>query len=212
MTFELIPLRLDFTARDALYFAPGKAANILRGAFGMALRRVATEAEYEHIFEPRGGAGPSGLADRPRPFVFRARHLDGVNVPAGGEFFFQVNLFDPGICAIVRRAFAEALREGIGPGRGRAELRQSSGDPVAVALERAVGPTRARVEFLTPTELKHEQRIVEQPDFAVLFARARDRVGALRSLYGAGPLEIDFAAIGARAAAVRMTRCEIRAD
>ena len=57
MTFELIPLRLDFTARDALYFPPGKAANILRGAFGIALRR---------------GAGPSGLADRPRPFVFRA--------------------------------------------------------------------------------------------------------------------------------------------
>ena len=65
-------LRLDLKARDALYFPPGKAANILLAAFGIALRRGATEAEYEHIFEPRGGAGPSGLADRPRPFVFRA--------------------------------------------------------------------------------------------------------------------------------------------
>jgi hypothetical protein len=66
------------------------------------------------------------------------------------------------------------------------------------------------VEFLAPTELKHEGRPVEQPEFAVLFARIRDRVSALRALYGAGPLDIDFAGMGARAAEVRMTGCELR--
>jgi len=208
---EFFPLRLDLTARDALYFAPGKAANILRGAFGIALRRVATATEYEHIFEPRGGAGPSGLADRPRPFVLRARHLEDASVPAGGNFHFQVNIFDAAICATVTRAFYEALREGIGPGRGRAEPRGSSGGRVSIDLQASAAPSQIRVDFLTPTELKHEQRLVEQPEFAALFARVRDRIGALRAFYGAGPLEIDFATIGARAATVRMTRCEIRA-
>jgi hypothetical protein len=69
---------------------------------------------------------------------------------------------------------------------------------------------RIRVEFLTPTELKYEGCIVERPEFAILFARVRDRISTLRALYGSGPLEIDFNAAGARAAAVRMARCELR--
>ncbi len=51
---------------------------------------------------------------------------------------------------------------------------------------------------------------MEHPEFAILFARVRDRISALRALYGAGPLDLDFAAIGGRAAAVRMTRCDLR--
>ena len=43
--FDLIPLRLDFQARDTLYFPPNKAANIFRGAFGLALKRVAPAAD-----------------------------------------------------------------------------------------------------------------------------------------------------------------------
>ena len=43
-----------------------------------------------------------------------------------------------------------------------------------------------------------------------MFTRIRDRISTLRSLYGSGPLEIDFKAMGERAAAIRMTRCEIQ--
>ena len=71
-------------------------------------------------------------------------------------------------------------------------------------------PARVRVEFLSPTELKHEGGIVSRPRFDILFARIRDRVGTLRELYGPGPLEIDFAAMGARASEVRMTDCGLR--
>ncbi len=42
------------------------------------------------------------------------------------------------------------------------------------------------------------------------FGRIRDRIGTLRTLYGPGPLEIDFQAMGLRAAAVRMTHCDLR--
>ena len=212
MRFDFIPLRLDFTAQDTLYYPPGKAANILRGAFGIALKRIAPAAEYARIFEPRGAAGPSGLADPPRPFVFRARALDGVTVRPGEAFHLHLNLFslDRGVRDLIVRALAEAAREGIGPGRGRAELQDASGEMLSLDLAPCnAAPSRIQVEFLSPTELKHEQRVIDRPEFGILFARTRDRVSALRSLYGAGPLDIDFAEMGARAAAVRMVACEL---
>jgi hypothetical protein len=66
------------------------------------------------------------------------------------------------------------------------------------------------VHFLTPTELKHHDSLVDRPDFSVLFARARDRVSTLAALYGDGALEIDFRSIGERSALVRMVDCRIR--
>jgi hypothetical protein len=62
------------------------------------------------------------------------------------------------------------------------------------------------VRFVTPTDLKN----APTPEFGVLFARLRDRLSTLRSLYGSGPLEVDFRAIGERAEKVKMTRCEVR--
>jgi CRISPR/Cas system endoribonuclease Cas6 (RAMP superfamily) len=69
---------------------------------------------------------------------------------------------------------------------------------------------RVRVRFVTPTELKSEHQVVGRPEFGILFGRLRDRVSTLRTLYGAGPLEIDFRGMGERAAAVRMVRSELR--
>ena len=78
----------------------------------------------------------------------------------------------------------------------------------------SLGPYRRpvqgiRVRFVTPTELKHAPW-TPGPEFGVLFARIRDRVSTLRSLYGAGPLPIDFRGIGRRAETVRMTGCDMR--
>jgi hypothetical protein len=68
---------------------------------------------------------------------------------------------------------------------------------------------RVRVRFVTPTELKAGHQVADRPEFGILFGRLRDRISTLRALYGAGPLEIDFHAMGDRAAAVQMTRCEL---
>src|SRR5438309_11012482 len=77
------------------------------------------------MFEPAALAdGPSGLAGWPRPFVFRASHLDGHTVAGGAPFSFDVNLFDirsPAIAYLVL-AFAQLAQEGLGPRRGRADL------------------------------------------------------------------------------------------
>jgi hypothetical protein len=202
--FEFYPLRLEFTARESLYFPAGKAANTLRGALGTVLDR--------QLFAPRAGVeGPSGLADPPRPFVFRARHLDGRRIEPGDSFHFDLNVFsrEP---KIFIEAFAALAEQGIGPGRGKAHLERVAGaSPHAIDLNPAPAEIgNIRVEFLTPTELKHAGAIASGPEFPILFARIRDRVSTLCRLYGAGPVEIDFREIGERAAAVRMTRAEMQ--
>ncbi len=220
MTFDLEVYHFQFRARDAMRFGPAGPANFLRGAFGSALRKIACAPDcpglagvatrecphragcaYSRIFEPVSDAGPSGLADPPRPFVLRVSHLAGHAIAPGESFCFDVNFFD------VRRPaldhFARAFTE-----LARADLVSASSSPVSIQLEPPrAGANRLRVEFVTPTELKG----ASTPDFAALFARARDRVSTLRALYGPGPLDIDFRVLGERARAIGMIRSELRA-
>lgn len=249
-TFSLYAFRFFFRAAGSLYFPPGKSGNIIRGAFGTIFRKLACVPEcsdartcdlrrscpYARIFEPSASGGPSGLADLPRPFVFRAAHLDGRALEPRGEFHFDVHIFDmrdPALAYFVM-AFAQLAREGIGPRRGRAELvrveqlgrdrtpQAEVFDGRAFVLRQAVPPielglgphpapvSRVRVRFLTPTELKGNGEIMLRPEFAILFARIRDRLSTLRALYGAGPLDIDFRGMGERASRVRLVRSALR--
>ena len=202
-------MRFRFRARDAIHFPPGKSANILRGGFGLILRSLSDL--YPQIFEPRAQAGgPSGLADRPRPFVFRAAHLDGKTFAPGEQFDFGVNFFDvrnPTRIARIAAVFEQLGCEGLGPGRGRAEMDPfaAPAEPLELSLDPACRIRRVRVEFVTPTELKGADR----PEFGVLAARIRDRLSALRELYDDGPLPIDFRAFAERARLVSMTGCDI---
>lgn len=250
MNFELHPLRFEFTARDSIYFASGKPGNILRGAFGTIFKRIACVPEcrearicgfrescaYARIFEPASvAAGPSGFSDWPRPFAFRARHLDGVAIPPGGKFSFDVHVFemrDPALPYFIL-AFSEIAKEGLGPRRGRAVLDRVwlldaaakpalevySGEsfllsqlpqPLCLPLSPPKQPVRqVRVDFLSPTEFKYGQKVVYTTDFPILFGRVRDRLSTLRALYGAGPLDIDFKTLGERAAEVRTAESRI---
>jgi hypothetical protein len=251
LSFELLAFRFRFTARESIYFPPGKSGNVLRGAFGTIFRQLVCVSSchdahaceqratcpYARIFEPAALAaeGPSGLHDWPRPFVFRAAHLDGQTIEAGRGFHFDVHLFDlkdPAIVYFVL-AFAQLATEGIGPRRGRAALQRveqlgADGGPAScvhngstflmtellppILLELgAVGEAASKVQvrFTTPTELKHGQLLATRPEFAVLFGRIRDRLSTLRALYGAGPLAIDFKTLGERAALVKLTRLRL---
>ena len=233
MTFRFYPLRFEFVAKEPLVFPPEQASNILRGALGVIFRRMAcvpdcpgarqcavrASCAYARIFEPMAiGEGPSGLGDWPRPFVFRARHLDGVTIAPGGRFHFDLNLFSLEYKALdyFVRAFEALAREGLGARRARAELQRGPEAETGVrptCIDLRVRPEvieRIRVEFLTPTELKHEQQIAARPEFPILFARIRDRIATLSRLYGAGELDIDFKGTSERAAKIRMTECQIR--
>lgn len=225
MTFDLYSYRFVLCARDAISFPRFGPANLLRGAFGSALRMVACVPEcpglaggrasecalqstcaYARIFEPAGLRGPSGLGDPPRPFVFRVSHLAGRSVTAGEQFCFDVNFFDTRRPALDE--FARAFTE-----LARADLISTACEPVAIPLgSDSSGANRLRVEFRTPAELKttaSRNTLAAKPDFAVLFARARDRVSTLRTRYGPGPLDIDFRAMGQRARNIKMTRCDV---
>lgn len=228
-TFEFYRFRFYFRAIDAVHFRPGKSGNAIRGALGAVLHDTASPEAYARLFAPRAvpGEGPSGLADWPRPFILRSAHLDGMTLAAGGSFYFDVHVFDLRAEALgyFRAAFAQLADTGLGPRRGRVSLERieqldlqgraaavtnSPGAPSAIGLDPDLAPVAAlRVQFLTPTELKSEGVVVKQPEFPVLFARLRDRIATLRALYGAGPLDIDYRALGERAAAVRLSRCEL---
>jgi len=228
MTFDFYSFRFVFSALDPIVFPTGQPGNILRGAFGTVFRRIACGADcpgvkmckirescgYARIFEPvAAGRGPSGFRDQPRPFVFRAAYLDGRTIQRDERFWFDVHLFetrDPPLDSFAE-AFARLAKNGLGPERGRADLVSAEQRSVSIDLNSPVMEAAAvRIEFRTPTELKGGDQLVGRPEFDVLFARARDRVGTLRSMYGAGPLEIDFQAMGERAARIRMTRSELR--
>ena len=252
LTFEFYRFRFHFRSAGRLYFPVYKSGNIVRGAFGDIFRKlvcipscreamtcdIRADCPYARVFEPQAarGEGPSGLVDWPRPFVFRAAHLDGRTVLPDEPFHFDVHNFDvrdPALPYFVL-AFAQLAREGLGPGRGRAELTSVDQldlhearvaqvfDGGQFRMRELAAPNeidlseppehvaRLRVRFVTSTELKAGHQLADRPEFSILFGRLRDRISNLRALYGAGPLEIDFSAMGERAAQVRMTRCELQ--
>jgi hypothetical protein len=211
--FEFRRVRFHFTAVDALHLPAGSAANSLRGAFGLALHQTAPPGEFARIFQPRSARGPSGLADPPRPFVLRGSYLEGIALDAGAGFFLDAHLFDVSSSTVGRfeAAFSAWERLGLGAARARVRLaRVEASPPSIVGLDPDAGAVdRLAVQFVTPTELKADGVVAARPEFPVLFARIRDRIATLRAMYGAGPMDLDFAGMAARAATVRMTRCEM---
>ena len=155
---------------------------------------------------------PSGLKEPPRPFVLRAAHLDGRHFAPDESFTVDVHVFDlrARLLEKLEEAFAKLAIAGLGPGRGRVELPGSASASVAaINLAAPMEPaTRIRVFFRTPAELKGNYSRDELP-FGVLFARIRDRIATLCSLYGEEPLSIDFAALGERANLVTTVSCDL---
>lgn len=204
------PLRFRFRAADPIWFPPGQAANIFRGAFGEILRRTAPTSAYARMFEPRATEGPSGFADLPRPFVLRAASLDGQRFGAGGEFTLEANVFDPDIPALdyFRLAFEQLCEEGLGRDRPRVELLEAHELPgVEVNLTEPRKPvSKIKLTFLTPTELKIGGEILREPRFDAVFKRARDRATGLIAFYQKSRVDqTGFRSVGDRAEIIQMT-------
>jgi hypothetical protein len=151
--------------------------------------------------------------------VLRAAHLDGRTIQTGERFYFDVYLFDTSRRAFDHyvHVFSKLPEQGLGPRRRRVDF--ESAGPVAengaqlIEIEISGGGEpagRVRVDFLTPTELKGGGQIVDKPEFAVLFARLRDRIGALAALYGDHPLVLDWKELGQRAGVVKLTGYDLK--
>jgi hypothetical protein len=68
---------------------------------------------------------------------------------------------------------------------------------------------RVTVRFLTPTFLRADGEVVRRPEFQHLFKRLRDRINALGTFFGHGPLDVDFRGLGDRAEKVRTASAHI---
>ena len=164
--------------------------------------------------------------------------MDGRTFGVGEPFSFDIHLFltvDPPLAYFIL-AFAQLAESGLGPSRGRVRLQavdvigaadesqgrvfdsdgfQLAALPAPIELEltpdTTLTVTTFVVEFVTPTELKHEGQIVGRPEFVVLLSRVRDRLGNLTSLYGEG-LELDWTGLTERARRVRLIGSNLRVE
>lgn len=191
--FEFLACRLSFSSAAPVRF-PATAANTFRGALGFVLK--------EEIFRPRQAAGPSGLADPPRPFVLQADSLDARTLEGGFEL--GLNLFAPSLEPEFKSAFEKLAAAGITAQRVELRLENWTSRRVVIELDDAAVASKLRVRFETPVELKGWDG-AGLPPFGVLARRLRDRLSALRALYGPGPLGIDFQRFGESADRVLVT-------
>lgn len=65
------------------------------------------------------------------------------------------------------------------------------------------------LSFLTPTYLRADGEVVRRPEFHHVFKRLRDRINALYTFFGDGPLDVDFRGLGERAEQVRTVSSRI---
>jgi len=192
-------------------FPAGKAGNVLRGAFGKLLWG---SEDFARFFAPKQDSGPSGLADPPRPFVFRAAHLDGCVFEAGAEFYFDAHTFDvrAPLAGALTHACADLPPIGFGTRRGRIEFIRDDAPPVIHDVDLSPeAASEVTVIFRTPTDLKGARSLPSQAEipFGILFARIRDRIGTLSSLYGGGALNIDYKSMGEAADLIHTVKCEV---
>lgn len=199
LEFPFVVCRVALVPETTIAF-PVLAANVFRGAMGFHLAG--------DVFRPHAETGPSGYRQRPKPFVFRTMHLNGRSFGAGEPFEVQVNVFSSSAVAPIREALEQAARAGVSGSRLRIE--EWHEDPRMIRLDALRElPHRVRVVFETFTEIKHGKSATsmrQSSDVALttLAAALRDRIGALRTFYGSGPLDIDHAAFVRRAAGVRL--------
>jgi CRISPR-associated endoribonuclease Cas6 len=192
---------------------------------------------FRTVFAPKLERGPSGLADPPRPFVLRALHLDGLRIAEQEAFSFDLHLFSqngealPLIILAMRQAFVAGLGPGRAPVRLEGVKRNAEGgfsaEPVYAAGGMLSGEPRfltifddprpkiydkLTLRYATPTALKHEGRVLRnEAPFAVVWGRLRDRLSALRLLYGVGPFAAEsFHELNDAAAAVRVVEQDLR--
>jgi len=187
---------------------------------------------------PPGADRLSKNQDIPRPFVFRPPQTRQTRFEKGERFEFGLVLIGRALDFLPYfvLSFRELTGEGLGLNRAVCELEnvtacdfdqsavaevyQSSDQifhaPVPLDLAawverrmRRFAPSRITVRFLTPTHLTFEGQIVKRPEFHHLFKRVRDRVNALSSFYGDGPVDANFKGLGERAEKVRTVSSKI---
>ena len=222
-TFEFYRFRFHFRAARPGAFPAGQERQ--RGARRLR-HRAARDRRSRGLRPPvRAGHGsrataPSGLADWPRPFVFRAAHLDGLTIPAGRQLLSRRRTSS--ICAQpvlphFRAAFADWPERASGPDAAAPNWSGSSNwtwtgacasvwrDPAAaspIRLDPEPAPVEPRARPLSDADGVEERRrrsgASRVPDS--LRAVCATASAPCARCMAPGPLDIDFRGLGERAA------------
>jgi CRISPR-associated endoribonuclease Cas6 len=244
-------------------------ANMLRGGFGHAFRRLCcvpkckdsktcpleTSCPYKAVFEPSPPPGADRLSknqDIPRPFVFRAPQTQQTHFEPGQRFEFGLVLIGRAhdFLPYFVLSFRELAAEGLGLNRAKCNLERveqikycpnAAGlqdcqiAPIYAAEDQLFRATkllsaddwiksrlgnclrdgegvvqRITIRFLTPTFLRTDGEVIRRPDFHHVFKRVRDRINALSTFFGDGPIDMDFHELGKRAEEVRTMSCDVK--
>jgi hypothetical protein len=70
-------------------------------------------------------------------------------------------------------------------------------------LETANSQSRIKLSFITPTLIRADGQLIREPEFHHVFKRLRDRINALNTFFGDGPLVVDFRGLGERSEMIR---------
>jgi hypothetical protein len=139
--FAFLPVRLRIVPQQVLKLPALNKSNTLRGAFGIAFRRLVCIPQCREarlcplgqtcpcriIFEPAPPPGAERLSknqDIPRPFIFRPPVSTATTYPPGQSFDFTLNLMGKAVDFLPYfiLAFREVAREGIGLNRAQCTL------------------------------------------------------------------------------------------
>jgi hypothetical protein len=191
-------------------------------------------------FLPPDATQFTGNQNIPRPFVVKPPLSTQTNFAAGEELVFDVTVagsateYLPYFIVALRELGAS----GFGLNRARvrlARVEQIDTDgsastvfddtsnlvrprpPLSLGLTGVGGHCHTlTLNFLTPTTLKagstadQSGQIVRRPQFHHVLKRLRDRINALSTFYGEGPLDLDFKAVGEAAEHVHTIADETR--
>jgi hypothetical protein len=162
--------RFTLTAGETLFVPAVNKTNMLRGAFGLAFRRLCCVPQctaapkcpldqtcpYKAIFEPSPPPDADRLSknqDVPRPFVFRAPSDPRTKFTAGEEFSFDLVLIGRAVDHLPYfvLSFRELAAEGLGLNRARCELKSveepASGQSIFASSDQVFrGPKGLKLE------------------------------------------------------------------
>ncbi|MGI8782102.1 MAG: CRISPR system precrRNA processing endoribonuclease RAMP protein Cas6 [Acidobacteriota bacterium] len=159
-------------AEEPIVIPHANTGNNLRGAFGLALKRLACGnspncqkrcanpdfCAYAHLFEstpPVESRHPSGIQDIPRPFVLKPSRESRSQYAAGDRLDFGLVLAGNSRrhLPLVAMTFKELEQEGLGISRGRFRLKN------IVALDKAGQPREEVYNWKAGTFRNHEELI-----------------------------------------------------
>jgi CRISPR/Cas system endoribonuclease Cas6 (RAMP superfamily) len=226
IALTLMRYRFVFEAVTTLHF-PAYAGSTWRGALGVALREVvcvtreptcarcllARSCAYHQIFETPAGQEPllAKMSAAPHPYVVQPLGTSGRSYQAGETLAMQVTLLGAAQAhlPVVTQALRVAGERGIGKGAGRCRL--VAVEPVALPPMLAL-PARVRVSLHTPLRLLQANTPIRAERFTaqVLVMTLLRRLSLLHAYHAGEPLAVDFKALSALAAGIRLDEVQLR--